>query len=127
MLAEIYLYRGYGISNAKAEVTFPMDANIYYTYMRTILFKAFARLEDIVASECKVQVTPSEDYKTIKFRSELCKCEKWMQRGELKTFQEYIRSVYDLNPQAVLKGDTIRLYRVVLARWQEVKASISKV
>lgn len=41
-----------------------------------------------------------------------------MQRSELKTFQEYIRSVYDLNPQAVLKGDTIRLYRVILARWQ---------
>jgi hypothetical protein len=46
-----------------------MDANIYYTYMRTILFKAFTKLEEIVASECRVQVTPSEDYKTIKFKS----------------------------------------------------------
>ena len=46
-----------------------MDANIYYTYMRTILFRAFAKLEAIVASECRMQVTPSEDYKLIKFKS----------------------------------------------------------
>lgn len=49
-----------------------------------------------------------------------------MQRPELKTFQEYIRSIYDLNPQAVSKGDTIRLYRLVLTHWAEVKANISR-
>jgi hypothetical protein len=49
-----------------------------------------------------------------------------MQRPELKTFQEYIRSIYDLNPQAVSKGDTIRLYRVVLSHWSEVKANLTR-
>lgn len=41
-----------------------------------------------------------------------------MQRQELKTFHEYVRSVYDLDPKPVSKGDTVKLYRVILHHWE---------
>lgn len=102
---------------AKSEVSFPIDSNTYYTYIRSILYKGFQKLEEIIVNECKIQVTRSDDYKSVRFKSELCKCEKWMQRSELKTFHEYLRSVYDLNPEPVSKGDTVRLYRVIVGHW----------
>jgi hypothetical protein len=71
-----------------------------------------------------MQTVQNDDYKLTKFKNELSRCERWMQRTELKTYHEYIRSVYDLNPSAVSKGDTIRLYRVILSHWEEVKSQM---
>ncbi len=81
MLAEVFLYRGYGIGNAKTEVNFPMDSNSYYNYMRAILFKGFQKLEAIMVTECKLKAEQVDDLKSVRFKSELCKCERWMQRS----------------------------------------------
>ena len=44
-----------------------------------------------------------------------------MTSEELKTFHEFIRSVYELKPEQVSKGDTIRLYKAILVQWEQAK------
>ena len=106
---------------AKSEVNFSVDPNMYYSYMRSILYRSFLKLESVIVNECKMKTIESEDFKSPRFKGELCKCELWMQKEELKTFHEFIRSVYDLNPQPVSKGDTLRLYKAVLGHWETIK------
>jgi hypothetical protein len=95
--------------------------NFYYNSLRTIVFRSFKKLEEKVRTECKVEVFSSEDHKSIKFRTEMCTFDKWLSEDEAKTFKEYIKSVYDLNPQPVSKGKTVRLYTHLLERWAKVK------
>jgi hypothetical protein len=57
----------------------------------------------------------------MKFRTELCTFDKWLPPDQAQTLKEYIKSVYDLNPQPVSKGKTVRLYRNILARWDKMR------
>lgn len=51
----MFTYRGYGIGYAKTEVNFPLDTKAYDAIMRTVLYKAFRKLEEIISSKCGLQ------------------------------------------------------------------------
>lgn len=104
----------------KEKAGFEVDLNFYYTCLRNIMYGAFKKLENIAQTICRVNVQPSEEHKSQKFKNELCKCDKWMNTDELSTFHEYIKSVYDLEPRAVSKGQTVRLFNSLITHWSKV-------
>ena len=125
-LAEVYLYKGYGLSYAKNMVQFEVRSNNYYSHMRSIFYRSFLKLSTVMAVHCKMQTDSSRDVASSRFKSELCKNQDWLEEKDVKTFSEYIRSVYELQPNNVSKGDTISLYRNIMKHWKEVKKTCSK-
>ena len=96
ILAEVFLYHGYGLSFAKSECTFEIYPNNYYSHMRSIFYRSFLKLTTVLAQDCKVPPRATREYASSRFKSEMCKCQDWMSQRELQTFHEYIRSVYEL-------------------------------
>ena len=113
--------KGYGAGITKAEINFKLPTNLYYSYIRSIIYRAFLKLTEVIADQCKLKLIESGDYITYKFKSWLCRYTNWLVQEDIDTFGEFVRSVYDLDAKSITKGQAIQLYKAILFNWFAVK------